>query len=84
MVTYPAPIRDRRLRIALAGCGRIAANHFAALAQRKDDVDLVAVCDVDSAALSKASELTGARGFASYAQMLAGSGAARVASGPAA
>ena len=71
---HPA-ITDRKLRFALAGCGRIAANHFEAITRHADRVELVAVCDPDPLALAAATAQTGARGFASYAQMLAESGA---------
>ena len=40
-----APIRDRRIRIAIAGCGRIAKNHFKAIETLADDLELVGVCD---------------------------------------
>jgi len=70
MIKYPAPITDRPIRFALAGCGRIAANHFGALEKHKDGAQLVAVCDVDSSALSKAAQKTGAQPFASYVEML--------------
>jgi len=70
MIKYPPPITDRRVRFALAGCGRIAANHFAALEKHKERAELVAVCDVDAAALDKAARQTGARPFASYVEML--------------
>jgi len=70
MIKYPSPVTDRRIRIALAGCGRIAANHFGALEQHKDRAELVAVCDVDPAALEKAVKRTGGRPYASYAEML--------------
>jgi UDP-N-acetyl-2-amino-2-deoxyglucuronate dehydrogenase len=39
------PIRDRRIRIAIAGCGRIAKNHFKAIETLADDLELVGVCD---------------------------------------
>ena len=67
---FPPPITDRRLRFALAGCGRIAANHFAALKQHADRAELVDVCDTDPAALAKAVESTGAAGHPSLAAML--------------
>ena len=70
MIKYPSPVTDRRIRIALAGCGRIAANHFGALEQHKDRAELVAVCDVDPAALEKAAKRTGGRPYASYVEML--------------
>ena len=33
MRQYSPPIKGRKIRFALAGCGRIAANHFAAIAK---------------------------------------------------
>ena len=49
-----APITDRKLRFALVGCGRIAANHIAALHAHAEHAELVAVCDTDAAALHAA------------------------------
>ena len=69
------PITDRRVRFALAGCGRIAANHLDALQQHADRAELVAVCDPAAPALAAAVQRSGARGFASYPQMLAEAGA---------
>lgn len=54
MPARPVPIRDRRLRLALVGCGRIAQNHLAAIAQHADRVELVGLCDTDAAALASA------------------------------
>jgi UDP-N-acetyl-2-amino-2-deoxyglucuronate dehydrogenase len=71
-MTTPSVIRDRKLRFALVGCGRIAQNHFAALKQHASRVELVAVCDNQPAALEKAVALTGAAGFASLDALLAG------------
>ncbi len=65
------PVTDRKLRFALAGCGRIAQNHIEALAKHAERAELVAVCDSDAAALATAQTRTGATGFASYSAMLA-------------
>jgi UDP-N-acetyl-2-amino-2-deoxyglucuronate dehydrogenase len=54
----------------LAGCGRIAASHFEALARHTERAQLTDVCDNDPAALLAAQERTGARGHASLAEML--------------
>ncbi len=62
---------DRKLRFALAGCGRIAANHFDALARHAERAEWVAVCDVQPDALAKACARTGAAGFASLPELLA-------------
>ena len=43
---YPI-ITDRKIRIAIAGCGRISKNHFAAINQHTESLELVAICDED-------------------------------------
>ncbi len=69
------PITGRRIRFALVGCGRISGNHFSAIERHKERAELVAVCDVDPAALEKAVAATGAKGFRSLEALLAGSDA---------
>ncbi|HMC15492.1 MAG TPA: Gfo/Idh/MocA family oxidoreductase [Albitalea sp.] len=71
----PSVIRDRKLRLALVGCGRIAQNHFAALKLHAERVELVAVCDNQHGALEQAMQQTGATGFDSLDALLAGSDA---------
>lgn len=73
-VTRPA-ITGRKIRFALAGCGRIAQNHFEAFAAHSNDCELVAVCDTDPQALAAATARTGAKGFASLEATLAGTDA---------
>lgn len=46
-------ITDRKLRIAVLGCGRISKNHFASIQQYPDDLELVAVCDNNPETLQK-------------------------------
>ena len=69
------PITGRRIRFALAGCGRISARHLDALAQHGDNSELVAVCDPDVERLEAAVERTGARGFSDYGRAVRESGA---------
>ncbi|MEO8479972.1 MAG: Gfo/Idh/MocA family oxidoreductase [Gemmatimonadota bacterium] len=69
------PITGRKIRVALVGCGRIAARHFEAFAGHADECELVAVADVDPDALVQAVASTGAKGFASLDALLAGSDA---------
>lgn len=71
MFASGTPIRDRRVRFALVGCGRIAQNHLAAIAQHQDRAELVAVCDTDPRALAAATEKTGAPGFDRMEALLA-------------
>ena len=72
MINYEV-ITDRKIRFALVGCGRIAANHFGALEQHADRCELVDVCDTDAAALAAAVERTGAQGHTTLAALLANS-----------
>ncbi|MBC8056641.1 MAG: Gfo/Idh/MocA family oxidoreductase [Rhizobiales bacterium] len=71
----PAVILNRNLRFAVVGCGRIAQNHFAALAQHAARAELVAVCDNHAPSLAAAVDATGAPGFDSLEAMLAASDA---------
>jgi UDP-N-acetyl-2-amino-2-deoxyglucuronate dehydrogenase len=52
------------------GCGRIAANHFEALARHSDRATLVAVCDVERAAAAAAARTTGAKPYERYGELL--------------
>lgn len=72
MQPAPSSITDRKIRFALAGCGRIAGNHLGAIERHADRAELVAVCDTDPAAARAAADRTGARAFDSYRAMLVG------------
>jgi UDP-N-acetyl-2-amino-2-deoxyglucuronate dehydrogenase len=65
-------VADRRIRFALVGCGRISTNHFDALEKHRDRAELVGVCDIDPTALAAAVGRTGAPGFPSLDELLAG------------
>jgi UDP-N-acetyl-2-amino-2-deoxyglucuronate dehydrogenase len=67
---YYSPILNRKIRLALVGCGRIANNHFGAIEGHADNVELVDVCDVDPVALEKAVVRTKAAGHHSLAKLL--------------
>ena len=69
LINYPV-IRDRKLRIGLIGCGRIASNHFGSIRQFLDDLELVAVCDIDNEALRRASDEHNVPGYSNLAEML--------------
>lgn len=69
------PITHRKIRFALVGCGRIAGKHIEAIAKHSGNAELVAVCDIDPEALARAVAATGAPGFRSLTDLLAGSSA---------
>jgi UDP-N-acetyl-2-amino-2-deoxyglucuronate dehydrogenase len=47
---YPT-VNGRKIRVGLAGCGRISGSHFDSFNRHKDDLELVAVCDINSESL---------------------------------
>ena len=53
---HALPLAGRKIRFALVGCGRIAENHFRALAQHDRDAELVGVCDTNADALAAANQ----------------------------
>jgi UDP-N-acetyl-2-amino-2-deoxyglucuronate dehydrogenase len=69
-MTHGAIPVTETIRIALVGCGRIAKNHFDAIA-KIDDLRLVAVCDVIESRAREAGEQQGVPWFTSYEAMLA-------------
>ncbi|HEY3930725.1 MAG TPA: Gfo/Idh/MocA family oxidoreductase [Candidatus Koribacter sp.] len=64
-------IRGRKIKVGLVGCGRISKNHVDSLKAHSEDTELVAVCDVDPAALAVAQQLTSAKGYARLSHLLA-------------
>jgi len=70
MTPAQAPITDRKIRIAVIGCGRIAKNHFAAIAQHAGDFELAAVCDVDAERLKRHASEHKAPGYSRYEDLL--------------
>lgn len=63
-------INGRKIRMALVGCGRIAANHFSSIEKHHDNIELVDICDIDSMALASAAQKTGARPHSRLENML--------------
>lgn len=70
MIRHKPPIVDRKIRIALVGCGRIATNHFGAIEQHKEQMELVGICDVDNAALNPAIAAHKVPGFSELPELL--------------
>jgi UDP-N-acetyl-2-amino-2-deoxyglucuronate dehydrogenase len=52
---YPV-IKDRKIRLAIVGCGRISGNHFGSIEKHQDNIELVSICDVDQKVLSEHQE----------------------------
>jgi UDP-N-acetyl-2-amino-2-deoxyglucuronate dehydrogenase len=66
----PWTISDRKINIALVGCGRIAQNHFQAIEQHQERVTLTAVCDSDPVAASSAGNQYHVKSYTNLNDML--------------
>jgi UDP-N-acetyl-2-amino-2-deoxyglucuronate dehydrogenase len=69
VINYPV-IRDRKIRVGLVGCGRISNNHFLSFEKHAQDIELVAVCDVDLSVLRKCTSERAVRGYLRLEDML--------------
>lgn len=63
-------IKDRKIRIAVVGCGRISKNHFGSIEQLGEEFELVAVCDNNPAVLSEHCEKYDVPGYLSLDELL--------------
>jgi UDP-N-acetyl-2-amino-2-deoxyglucuronate dehydrogenase len=70
MLKISDPIVDRKIKVALVGCGRISSKHIEAIKKHSDNMELVAVCDTDHGRLEKAVEQTGVKGFSNMGHLL--------------
>ncbi len=66
---YPI-IKDRKIRIAVVGCGRISKNHFGSIEKHQDNIELVAVCDTDYRVLEQHKEQYQVNGYSKLEDML--------------
>jgi len=66
---YPT-VTNRKIRIAIVGCGRISKNHFGSLEKHADDLELVAVCDNNTETLEAHQEQYKVKGYLRMEQML--------------
>jgi UDP-N-acetyl-2-amino-2-deoxyglucuronate dehydrogenase len=69
IATCPNEI-NRKIRIAVVGCGRISKNHFGSIEQHAKDFELAAVCDNDLSALQAHTSQYKIPGYTHIAQML--------------
>ncbi|MBO9470150.1 Gfo/Idh/MocA family oxidoreductase [Endozoicomonas sp. G2_2] len=70
MFVTSKPITNRKIRLALVGCGRIAQKHLEAIEQHSANLELVAVCDDNPQALQEAMCRTGAKGHETLGELL--------------
>lgn len=63
-------INNRKIRIAVVGCGRISKNHFGSIEKHNEHFELVAVCDTDEAILAAHAQVHKVPAYISMAEML--------------
>lgn len=61
---------DRKVRMAIVGCGRISKNHFGSIEKHAENVALAAVCDIDPQVLADHAEKYQVPGYLSLEEML--------------
>lgn len=66
---YPV-ITNRKIRLAIVGCGRISRNHFGSIEKHADNIELAAVCDADPKELAEHAEKYRVPGYAELEGML--------------
>ena len=66
---------DRKIRIAVVGCGRISENHFKAVEAHSRDLELVALCETDAGVREAAAIRHGVPVHESLTQLLSHSDA---------
>jgi UDP-N-acetyl-2-amino-2-deoxyglucuronate dehydrogenase len=64
------PIKGRKLRIAVVGCGRISKNHFGSIEAHASELELAAVCDIDPNVLDEHARKYGVKGYRDIRVML--------------
>lgn len=63
-------ITNRKIRIAIVGCGRISKNHFGSVEKHKENLELVAICDINPDTLKQHEEQYQVKGYLSLEEML--------------
>lgn len=63
-------IKDRKIKIAVIGCGRIAGKHFEAIAKHAEHLELVAVCDDNLEVLEEHARRLQVHPYGNYERLL--------------
>ena len=63
-------INDRKIRMAIVGCGRISKNHFSSIEKHSDDIELVAICDTSADLLKAHEDQYKVKGYLQMEEML--------------
>ncbi|MBU1564524.1 MAG: Gfo/Idh/MocA family oxidoreductase [Proteobacteria bacterium] len=62
-------IKDRKIKIAVVGCGRISKNHFDSIEKHCENLELVGICDNDPGVLNANSQQYNVPGYTDLAEL---------------
>lgn len=68
-------IQNRKIKIAVVGCGKIAQNHFQAIKAHANDLELVAICDPHPATLQRVAQEQNVPAYESIDELISGTDA---------
>ena len=63
-------VSDRKIRMAIVGCGRISKNHFGSIEKHKDNIELISICDNKQEVLSDFKLQYKVKGYLDLTEML--------------
>ena len=63
-------ITERKIRMAVVGCGRISKNHFSSIERHTENLELVGVCDTNAATLEQHIQTHNVPGFSSLPELV--------------
>jgi UDP-N-acetyl-2-amino-2-deoxyglucuronate dehydrogenase len=63
-------VQNRKIRLAIIGCGRISKNHFGSIKKHSEDIELTAICDNNATVLKQHQEQYKVNGYLKLEEML--------------
>ena len=69
MKSYPV-IKNRKIKAAIVGCGRISKNHFESISKHQKHIELVSICDDDQVVLNTHEKKYNIKGYLDLAHMI--------------
>ena len=69
MNNYPT-ITNRKIKVAIVGCGRISKNHFESIDKNKKYLELVSICENNKKKLFKFQNFYNLKGYTDLTEML--------------
>lgn len=63
-------IIDRKIRMAIVGCGRISNSHFESVKKHQDNIELVSLCDINESIASAHASKYNVKGYSDLEHML--------------